>query len=208
MQMDMLVPIILASLPLGIIHALDADHIAAVSSLSGRTNGRRGPIKYALTWSLGHGGLLLLLSVATLMFHWALPPSLPYWAERLVGLVLIAAGASMLWALFRGHRIAGPHAHANNLRLKLPFAVGMLHGLAGSAGMFALIPMTLYQPELGFVYVAIFSLGVMLGMMVFGVFFGQVQAWLGTAMPRMLGALRSMVGIGAIGMGFFWLQAG
>jgi nickel/cobalt transporter (NicO) family protein len=203
-----LLAVLLASLPLGFAHALDADHVAAVSTLAARENGRRASLWYAAQWALGHGGLLLLIATATLLFRWALPPALPQWAERCVGLVLIVAGISMLWALVRGHAIVGPHRHAETWRLRAPFVVGMIHGTAGSAAMLALIPMTLYRPELGLAYVLVFSLGVMAGMMGFGLVLGQAQTALAKARPGLLQGARSLIGIGAIGMGVVWLQAG
>lgn len=196
--------VLLASLPLGFVHALDADHVLAVSSLAAHENGKRAALRYSALWALGHGGLLMLIALAALLFHWALPPALPYWAERLVGVILIVAGASMLWALFRGHGLAKPHGHMSNLRLRAPLAVGMVHGTAGSAAALALIPMTFYRPDLGLAYVLVFSLGVMAGMMGFGLFLGQLQQWLGT---RTLRGFRAVIGVTAIGFGLTWLQA-
>lgn len=200
--------VLLASLPLGFVHALDTDHVMAVSSLAAREDGRRASIRYAALWALGHGGLLMLIALAALLFQWALPPALPYWAERLVGVILIVAGASMLWALFRGHSLAKPHGHISNLRLRAPLAVGMVHGAAGSAAALALIPMTLYRPELGLAYVLVFSIGVMAGMMGFGLGLGQVQSWLAQRWPRVLFGCRAAIGVAAIGLGLTWLQAG
>lgn len=200
--------VLLASLPLGIVHALDADHVMAVSSLAAREDGKRASFRYAALWSLGHGGLLMVIALAALLFHWVLPPALPYWAERLVGVILIVAGASMLWAVLRGHSLAAPHNHMTNLRLHAPVAVGMVHGTAGSAAALALVPMTLYRPELGLTYVLVFSIGVMAGMMGFGVVFGQLQSLLGQHLPRALQGFRGAVGVAAIGLGLTWLQAG
>jgi vacuolar-type H+-ATPase subunit I/STV1 len=61
---------------------------------------------------------------------------------------------------------------------------------------------------MGFAYVLVFSFGVMVGMMGFGLVLGQAQVWLGTKLPRLLQGLRSLIGIGAIAMGIVWLQAG
>ena len=196
--------VLLASLPLGFVHALDVDHVVAVSSLAARDDGRRASLRYAALWALGHGGLLMLIALAALLFHWALPPALPFWAERLVGGILIVAGVSMLWTLFRGHSIAAPHAH--NFRLRAPLAVGMVHGTAGSAAALALIPMSLYRPELGLAYVLVFSIGVMVGMVGFGLGLGQIQSWLGKHVPGALRAFRTMIGVAAIGLGLSWLQ--
>ncbi|MEY4269785.1 MAG: hypothetical protein RLZZ58_1001, partial [Pseudomonadota bacterium] len=112
------------------------------------------------------------------------------------------------WAVLRGHSLAAPHRHMTNLRLRAPVAVGMVHGTAGSAAALALVPMTLYRPELGLTYVLVFSIGVMAGMMGFGVVFGQLQLLLGQHLPRILQGFRGAVGVAAIGLGLTWLQAG
>lgn len=204
------ISVLLASLPLGFAHALDPDHAMTISALSTRQTDRRDALRYALQWSLGHGGLLLLIAAMTLLFHWALPPQLPGWAERLVGVILIGAGLAMLWALRFQHRLAGEHSHSHAPRVlsfrRAPFAIGMVHGTAGSAAMLAIIPMTFYQPAMGLVYVLVFSLGVLVGMMSFGLLLNRLQGWLIKTLPNLQNAMRAAIGMGAIGMGIFWLQ--
>ena len=86
-------------------HALDPDHVLAVSSLAVRKSDRPGAraVAYAVQWAMGHGGLLLLVAAAALFLHRELPTPLPYWAERLVGVILIATGLSVCWR-FLGQR--------------------------------------------------------------------------------------------------------
>jgi hypothetical protein len=218
--MDIAVVLILlaAALPLGVLHAFDPDHLLAVSTLVSRSDakGQQGDAKasrrqawrYGFFWALGHGGLLCLIAMATIVFHWALPAALPLWAERFVGVILIVAGASMLLALVRGHALADPHHHGLVSGERAPFAVGMVHGLAGSAAMLAVVPVTLQSPSAGLGYVLVFSLGVMAGMMGFGLLFGQIQMWLTTMVPRVVNAVRGAIGTLAIAMGVIWLQAG
>lgn len=212
MAINAIVPVLLASLPLGIAHALDPDHLMTISVLSTRGASRRDGVRYAVQWALGHGGLLLLIATTTLLFHWALPPQLPAWAERLVGVILIGAGLAMLWAVLNQHHLAGDHGHAHGLSApsirRAPFAIGMVHGTAGSATMLAIIPMTFYRPAMGLVYVLVFSLGVLVGMMGFGFALGRVHGWLASAMPRLQSIVRGLIGLGAVGMGLFWLTTG
>lgn len=221
MDMALVLALLLAALPLGMLHAFDPDHLVAVSTLAahdraapgvsnnaashGRTSGAAW--RYGFLWALGHGGLLLLIAMATMLFHWALPPTLPLWAERLVGVILIAAGGSMLFALLRGHALAQPHSHRSGPIMRAPLMVGMVHGLAGSATMLAVVPATLASPQLGLSYVIVFSLGVMVGMTGFGLMFGRLHHWLAHVMPRFVDGLRGCVALLAIGMGLVWLQA-
>lgn len=218
--MDIAVVLILlaAALPLGVLHAFDPDHLLAVSALVSRSDakGQKGDAKasrrqawrYGLFWALGHGGLLCLIAMATIVFHWALPEALPLWAERFVGVILIVAGASMLLALLKGHALTEPHRHGLVSGERAPFAVGMVHGLAGSAAMLAVVPVTLQSPSAGLGYVLVFSLGVMAGMMGFGLLFGQIQIWLTTMVPRVVNGVRGAIAALAIAMGVIWLQAG
>lgn len=221
MDMAVVLFLLLAALPLGMLHAFDPDHLVAVSTLAahdrvgaraGNTVASHGPSngaswRYGFLWALGHGGLLLLIAMSTLLFHWALPPTLPMWAERLVGVILIAAGGSMLLALLRGHALARSHSHGSRPILRAPLMVGMVHGLAGSATMLAVVPVTLATPQLGLAYVVVFSLGVMAGMTGFGLMFGRLHHWLAHVMPGFVDGLRGCVALVAIGMGVVWLQA-
>ena len=68
--------------------------------------------------------------------------------------------------------------------------------------------MTFYRPAMGLVYVLVFSLGVLVGMMSFGLALSRLQHWLASTLPQLQNAMRALIGAGAIGMGLFWLQAG
>lgn len=196
---------LVVGLMLGIAHAFDADHLLAVSSLAARHDSRRATVRYAALWAMGHGGLLIAVSLAILWFGWTMPSALPAGAERMVGAVLITAGVSLAWTLLGRHKQPEAAAIPSSLRERVPFLVGMLHGLAGSAAMLALIPVSLHQPVAGVGYAMLFSAGVLAGMMGFGLIFDRVRLRLGQTLPVLQDSLHAIVAAGAVIMGLYWV---
>ncbi len=106
---------------LGFVHAMDADHVMAVSALSNRhhDNGKQRGIaaNLALTlrhcshWALGHGAVLLLSAGVVFGLGLSLPASLGHFAELAVGLVLVVIGGSLLWQLRRERVVVLRHKH-------------------------------------------------------------------------------------------------
>jgi ABC-type nickel/cobalt efflux system permease component RcnA len=182
--------ILFLGLLIGMKHALEADHIAAVASLAAGEGGSvRRTLKLGLAWGLGHTLTLSALGAAVLIFKWGAAAQVAWWAELLVGLMLVALGADVLWRLWRdrvhfhahqhgatlhlhahshrgeGEHHASPHRHRHARSApRRALAVGLMHGLAGSA---ALVLLTLDRaPGVaeGLAYMALFGLGSMAGM--------------------------------------------
>ncbi len=147
-------------LVLGLRHALDPDHVAAVATLlpGGERRGsmRRGLMLGAL-WGLGHA-TTLAVSVAILSFlRLELHPNLPAAFELAVAVMLVGLGGRALWLSWRGanrgepashqhgggthtHPMSLPHVHIGGTALAWrPLLIGGLHGLAGSGGLMLLL---------------------------------------------------------------------
>lgn len=171
---------------LGLLHALDADHIAAVSVLSSKNTTRHAGLLYALQWGLGHGLVLVIMSLVFYRLGEYWPVLVSELAERLVGLVLIALGLIIFYQLqqrrlsihFHTHKGLLPHAHwqtVSNTSSSKPqhqhkaTMIGGLHGLAGSAPLLVSLPLVQRGSltEL-FVYIVVFSVGVFVAMISFG----------------------------------------
>lgn len=175
---------------LGMSHALEADHLAAVGALAskGRASGRRLALLGA-SWGLGHTTTLMVLALPIVIFGAVLSARLFAGLEVAVGLMLIGLGLSVLWRL-RRQRVhfhvhdhgAGPHLHAHShAGATVPherddhahehfhfspraFAVGLMHGAAGSAGLVALAAAATGSAWVAMGYIAVFGLGSVLGM--------------------------------------------
>lgn len=212
----------------GLLHALDADHIAAVSGLA---CGREGEgwcavRRFSLQWATGHGLMLLLIGVTVLLLGMAIPESLSHLAESLVGVVLLLIGFFVLRDLwqrrlhfrFHHHTDLPQHAHWHEpttgnppvatRHSHAPLLVGMMHGTAGSAPLLALFPLAAqHSPWLGMGYLLLFGLGVLLAMLLFGGALGWLLQRLADRAARLVVLLRATVGLYAVAFGG-WLLHG
>jgi hypothetical protein len=163
----------------GMRHALEPDHLAAVSTL---VAGERHPVRYALAWGAGHGTMLILAGGALALFRTRLSDPLSDAFELLVAVALVALGIRGLVQAARAgrdgptvmhrhgdiaHVHAGPgdHLHVNRFTLaRLPFAIGLLHGLAGSGALAALVVARTPSPIFGLSFIAVYAIGAALGM--------------------------------------------
>lgn len=213
---------------LGLLHALDADHIMAVSGLASSRPTLAGSLNFCLRWAIGHGSALLVIGAMIFVLGVALPENFSHIAEQLVGIMLIGLGIWLLFTIARGHMVISFHKHpglpqhthwqskdrkhTHDIKsgpLKVEHGavmVGMLHGIAGSAPLLALVPLIHTQSFLfGITYLLIFGGGVLCSMLLFGGLLGGcyqfVQAW----SSRALSVLRMSMGLGAIGYGSFLL---
>ena len=173
---------------LGLRHALDADHLAAVSTfISEERNVLRSTL-VGVSWGMGHTASLLVFGLAVAAFRLALTPRLSQFLEFLVGLMLIFLGGNVLFRLARGgalhaHRhehdgVEHTHLHVHlgkvehqhqhrTLRLGgRPFVVGVVHGLAGTAALMMLVVGALPSLLLAAGYILIFGVGSIGGMAV------------------------------------------
>jgi ABC-type nickel/cobalt efflux system permease component RcnA len=174
---------------LGMQHALEPDHIAAVSSIAARRTHVGDIVKHGLTWGLGHTLTLFIFAGAAILLGRAIPESVARPIETAVGLMLVALGTHVLWRLWRdrvhfhqhghgdgtvhfhAHSHAGEtapheraaHAHAHGFRWRT-LLVGLMHGMAGSAALLMLTVSQASSPLTGLGYVALFGIGSMIGM--------------------------------------------
>lgn len=163
---------LLFGLLLGIKHALEADHLAAVAALAGQQTSVAAVLRQGLAWSLGHASVLLLIGGVLLVAKTPLTAETASALEALVGVVLIVLGARILFRLLASAPTIAAAASSGSETLNLgtppstgaALGVGMLHGLAGSA---ALLLLALAEsPGLleGLGLIASFSVGSILGM--------------------------------------------
>jgi hypothetical protein len=174
---------------LGMQHALEADHIAAVSSIAARRSHVGDIVKHGLTWGLGHTLTLFVFAGAAILLGHAIPEAMARPIETAVGIMLVGLGAHVLWRLWRdrvhfhshghgdgtvhfhAHSHAGEaapharaaHAHEHGFRWRT-LLVGLMHGMAGSAALLVLTVSQASSPAVGLGYVALFGIGSMIGM--------------------------------------------
>jgi hypothetical protein len=183
--------VLLLGFLVGMGHALEADHLAAVGSMaSGTTSPKRLAIMGA-AWGLGHTITLFLLCSAVILLGFALTDRVAATLESVVGIVLLVLGADVLRRMIRkqvhfhvhehddGARhlhahshegaplphVQDPHRHGHARLFALrPLLVGLAHGAAGSAGLLALALAATRNPWTSLTYVLLFGVGSMCGM--------------------------------------------
>jgi high-affinity nickel permease len=176
---------------LGMQHALEADHIAAVSSIAARRSDIGDIVKHGLTWGLGHTLTLFIFTGFAILLGHAIPDTIARPIEAAVGVMLISLGSHVLWRLWRdrvhfhshrhgdgtrhlhlhshagetvGHAAsAHAHAHVHGFRWRT-LLVGLMHGMAGSAALLVLAVSQAASPATAVAYVLLFGIGSMLGM--------------------------------------------
>lgn len=180
------IPVLGVGLAFGLKHALDADHLAAVSTILGESHGLWRSSLVGAVWGLGHTLALLAVGVAVVLFQVRISEGTAQGLELLVACMLIWLGAGALWKIVRGGQLhlhahahgpfrhVHPHAHLggreqahthHGLQPGLrSLVVGMVHGLAGSAALMLLVLTTIPSPTLGFLYITVFGLGSIGGM--------------------------------------------
>lgn len=159
MSWPLALPLVLGLL-IGLRHALDPDHVAAVATLLAggeRRGSLRGGLLLGALWGLGHAVTLALSVTLLSLLRLELHPSLPATFELAVAVMLIGLGARSLWQSWLGanrgeparhqhggashtHPMSLPHLHIAGTALAWrPLLIGGLHGLAGSGGMMLLL---------------------------------------------------------------------
>jgi len=200
---------------LGLLHALDADHIMAVSGLSAKKPNMKSCLKFCAHWASGHGLALLTIASGVYLFGLAIPEQLSSMAESLVGVVLILIGLITLWQIYRNRLLLSFHRHEpdihhahwhekNHKKVQDHSAllVGLLHGVAGSAPLLVLIPLS----KMGSIadamgYVFLFGLGVIIAMIIFGGLMAQGYRQLEKIGNKFVVMVRAIVAFSSIGLG-------
>jgi high-affinity nickel-transport protein len=143
---------------LGMRHATDVDHVAAVTALGSRERSLRGALSVGTLWGVGHTLTVLLVGGAIVAFGLVVPERLGLSLELLVAAMLVVLGTMNLSSAPAGH------SHGHKLPLARPVIVGVVHGLAGSAAVALLVLTTIEDPFWALSYLVLFGLGTILGM--------------------------------------------
>lgn len=169
---------------LGLRHAFEPDHLAAVSTLATRQGRVWDGARLGLIWGLGHTATVALVALVVLATGWRLPAAFSAAAELLVAAFLVLLGVPVLVRYARGrwhihahahegaphvhlhsHADTTAHAHAHPAwDARRSLGLGFAHGLAGSAAVVVLLVAAAPGAAERVAYVAAFGAGTVLGM--------------------------------------------
>ena len=215
---------------LGLRHAFDPDHLAAVSTfVTEHPNPWRSALVGA-SWGLGHTLALLAFGGAVVAFRIVLSPELAAYLELAVAAVLIFLGANVLRELWKNRPVLHLHRHEHDgalhthlhvhrrseehtaqhvhrhhlLRLgRKPFLVGIVHGMAGTAALMLLVVGVIPSALLAVFYILIFGLGSIGGMVLISALMSLPLAMAGKRIRSAERVLRFSAGCFSIAFGLF-----
>ena len=219
--------ILVVGLLLGMKHATEADHLAAVATLATREGSLGQTLRQGVAWGIGHTVTLMLFGGAVLWLGAVISAGLEQALETAVGVMLIVLGADVLRRLVRdrvhfhthrhaarsahfhahSHRGDGPHRasahrHAHPRRWPIrALAVGVMHGLAGSAALVVLTMQTMPSVGLGLGYIALFGLGSIGGMALLSIVIAVPLKLSSAYLTRAHHAMTGLVGVCTCALG-------
>ena len=201
---------------LGTIHALDADHIVAVSAIVSRSKSLIKACMIGFMWAIGHTLTLLLAGILVLGFKLNISEKFALSMEFFAGVVLVILGVPLVKSYLQNNVHIHSHIHGNKAHLHIhshrygkghlhahdykSLLVGMVHGLAGSAALMLIAISTVDTFLGGFMYVFVFGLGSILGMLIVGGILG-LPFILTSHLPRANEGIRLAAGLISIGLG-------
>ncbi|HTQ45457.1 MAG TPA: high-affinity nickel-transport family protein [Polyangiaceae bacterium] len=181
--------VLLLGVGLGLRHATDADHVVVVSTLLQREPGVGRAARVAALWGAGHTMTFLGVGLLVVLAELRMPRSLEGAAELAVAAMLVGLG---LVHLLRKPRQGGS-AYAR------PLAIGLVHGLAGSASIALLAATTIHSRAMATVYLGLFGAGTVAGMVLLTVVLSCPISWAvraGGAMRRTVTGAAALLSIG------------
>lgn len=206
---------LLTALTAGFAHALEADHMAAVTTFVSRRPHPLRALGFGIRWGVGHSLALLLAGGVVILLDVELPDRMVRGLEFGVGAMLLGLGAWVLAGALHLHRFRPEHRRAH--RLGLPHShvhgrgttwVGIAHGLAGTAGFLALVPAAIARsPGQAVGYLLLFGLGTVLAMGLYGLLAGLLFHRVGEHAPRMGRVLQLLAGAASAAIGILWMAA-
>lgn len=166
--------VLVAALALGLRHASDPDHLVAVTSLvAGDGGATREAARLGAWWGCGHGVTLIALGMPLILLEAQLPRWLESGAEKAIALVIVVLGSRVVWRWLRGGYVVSSHRHppggehrhvwrdrAHGHRRRTPrraFAIGSLHGLAGTGAVVLMLLASLPGTAEAVVALAVFA---------------------------------------------------
>lgn len=165
--------VLLLGIGLGLRHATDADHVVVVSALVQREPGMWRAARVAALWGAGHTIAFLALGFLIVLAGVRLPEVFEQGAELLVGFMLIGFG---LWHLARSR--GGDFSERTQAgTVARPLLIGLVHGLAGSAGIALLAATAIDSRPLAAAYLGLVALGTVLGMVALTIVLSRPISW-------------------------------
>lgn len=208
-------------LVLGLRHALDADHLAALSTVLAERPTVRASTTVGFFWGLGHTLMLLCVGSVLLALNLTISEFLASVFEFAVGVMLVGLGLSLARRMYREQWHLHAHAHEGRPHIHLhrhhrqadhvhghwyqgslrPLVIGMAHGLAGSGALMLIVLSTVSGIGQGIGYIVIFGIGSIVGMIGVGALLSLPIAYSVSQGPRAYWMVQGLACLASIALG-------
>lgn len=211
---------------LGLKHAIEADHLAAVTTIVAERQSLFSSVIIGGLWGLGHTISLVLAGIFVLFLNFQISGQTERFLELGVGIMLLFLGLNVLRKLVKGgkvhfhthehdgHQHVHPHLHehGHNDQSHTHFGfhmsprsiiVGMIHGLAGSAALMLIVIPTIESKTVGLIYILVFGLGSIAGMMIMSFLVGLPFRFTASRFEKLNLTLQCIAGLIGIILGLF-----
>jgi high-affinity nickel permease len=193
---------------LGLRHATDPDHLAAVTTLvaGGRERAAHRAGQLGLAWGLGHATTLFVFGLPILLLGAYLPEWLQRAAETAVGVVIVYLALRLLVRWRRGEFRFHAHPQTHGARTRRgAFAIGLVHGMGGSASVGVLILASARSTGLAVMSLVVFAVFTVVSMTVVSRGFGLMLA--SRRARASLGAVAPVLGGVSLAFGVWYATA-
>ncbi|MEZ5347180.1 MAG: sulfite exporter TauE/SafE family protein [Pyrinomonadaceae bacterium] len=216
--------LLLTGFLLGLKHAVEADHLAAVSTIVAERKNVFSSTIIGGFWGAGHTISLLLIGALVVFLKLQISESVEAKLEAIVGVMLVALGLNALRKLFQKDTIhVHKHEHEGREHVHIhghekgaeegthhimkfsprAIVIGMVHGLAGSAALMLLIVPTISSPTVALIYILIFGVGSIGGMMLMSLLIGLPLHLTSGKFAVLNKTILGAAGIFSLGLGAF-----
>ena len=202
----------LTALVAGFLHALEPDHMAAVTTFVSRRPDPLRALAFGVQWGVGHSLAVMAAGAVLVLLDLHPPAAATSGLEFGVGVMLFGLGVWLLWGIL--HRTAHehapgdhehPHSHDHS---RATLWVGMAHGLAGTAPLIAVLPVALVSSRLlALAYLLLFGAGTVAGMGLYAALAGVAFSAAGHHSPALGRVLRVATAVASATLGVFWMAA-
>ena len=209
--------ILLTGLGLGFAHSLDPDHVVAVSTLLCNNKSIRKSITSATVWGVGHSTVLFIIGLLVLTLSLVIPQSVLRLFDSAAGVLLIILGALVIRPLIaerirpnqinhehtHSHQQTHPYSHPHDrtkdnhhghAHLHKSALTGALQGLGGSAALMLVTLSTVNSVGVGLVFICLFGMGVILGMIGIACLVGSVMAYTASNLEKVHKIIKALTG--------------
>ncbi|MCP9447311.1 MAG: hypothetical protein NNA22_07045 [Nitrospira sp.] len=210
---------------LGLRHALDADHVAAVSTVLAERPSIRASGAVGFWWGVGHTATLLAVGAVVFVFGIRMSERFEVVADAGVGVLLVVLGGNLIFKLLTERWHVHSHTHENGAHLHWhshrrradhhhrhwmadsvrPLCIGMAHGLAGSAALMLVIAASAHELKTALLSIAVFGAGSILGMMAVGLTISLPVVYSMAFSRRVFVGLQGLAGTAGLCVGLWML---